>query len=143
MHPEQHGSYRLWQHDNVLYAELVDTWNDIAAANFSRDFKALASEINGDWGHMVYLDNWDLCSPEMFAIIKELVDWCISHGLKRAANVYAPSAMKKEFLGRMIVEEQGEFKRAHFDCEEKAVTWLRHEGFNATADLFKRSKAAH
>ena len=70
----------------------------------------------------------------MIAVIQTLVEWCISNGLKRAAQVYSPSMVKKEFLDEMVVEEFGEFKRAVFDDPKKAIAWLHSEGYKAATD---------
>lgn len=134
MHLNQHGTYKLWRHKNVIYAELNGTWNDIAAQNFSKEFKEIAKDYTQAWGHLVYLDEWELCSPEVFEIIEELVSWCLNKGLTRAAQVYSPSIIKKKFLGQMVVEQHGLFKRAVFDCPEKATAWLKTEGFEAVAN---------
>lgn len=125
-------SYKIWVDKQVLYAELEGAWGSDIAQNFANDFKDAATAFNDDWGHLVYLDGWELCSEEMIKIIQDLVDWCIENGLKRAAQVYAPSMVKKEFLDEMVVEEFGEFKRAVFGNAVDAKNWLENEGFNTT-----------
>ncbi|MCC2615559.1 hypothetical protein LJ739_04825 [Aestuariibacter halophilus] len=128
---EQHGSFRLWCHGNVVYAELSGTWNKETAEQFAGEFKTLAQQVDKPWAHMVYLQDWELCSAEVFAVIQALVDWCLEHGLVRAAQVYPPSTMKREFLDRMVVERKGQFQRAVFDNAYQGALWLTHEGFEA------------
>ncbi len=112
---EQHGTYHLWCVDSVLYAELLGTWNKEAALNFSRDFKALAGQFNAPWAHLVYLEEWGLCTPDVIEVIQSLVEWCIENDLRRAAQIYSKSGLKEAFLGRTVVEEFGNIKRAVFD----------------------------
>jgi len=129
---EQHGHYYLWRERNVIYAELHGTWNQIAAENFEQEFKHLASSIESPWAHLVYLNDWELCGPEMFPIITRLVDWCINHGLTKAANVFSQSALKENFVNKMVVQEEGDFIRSVFDNETDAIAWLNSEGFAVT-----------
>lgn len=85
------------------------------------------------WGHIVYLNDWELCVPEMVAIIERLVAWCIANGLICAANIYKNSSLKNKVLNSMIVDKQGDFQRAVFDNELDAITWINNEGFPITA----------
>ena len=132
MNFSQHGSYKLWVKERVIYAEISGAWNREAALNYSKEFKALASSFSGNWAHLVYLDDFELCGDEVFGVIQELVAWCIAQGLKRAAHVYSPSMVKKEFVGKMVAERQGEFTRAIFDNEMSARLWLSNEGYKNT-----------
>lgn len=132
---QQHGSYKLWIKGNVLYALLDGQWNEQAALNFTKDFKALISGFDGDWGHMVYLEQWELCGPEMFEVIQDLVDWCLANGLKRAAHVYKSSAVKQDLISKMVIEEIGDFKKAVFDNPQSAANWLTNEGYQALTDI--------
>ena len=132
---DPHGNYNLWIKGDTLYAELRGAWNTEAAMEFEKDFMALARNLPQAWGHIVYLDHWELCTPEISAIIERLVEWCIQNGLKRAANVYEPSKVKNAVLNKMIVSEEGEFKRAVFDNSEDAAIWLTTEGFPTDHEL--------
>lgn len=129
MRYQQHGNYHLWIEDKTLFAEVTGSWNKETALSFENDFKKLASSLSGDWAHLVYLDDWDLCTPDVFSIIESLVSWCIENGLKRAANVYFGSSLKDAIVNKMIVQKEGEFLRAVFDNPKDAVTWLTMEGF--------------
>ncbi|MDE3271853.1 hypothetical protein [Pseudoalteromonas sp. G4] len=129
---DQHGIYHLWCEDKIIYAELLGSWNKVAALNFARDFKQLASEFDGPWGHLVYLEGWGLCTDDGITVIKQLVDWCIENDLRRAAQIYSKSGLKEMFVGKIVVEEHGNFKRAVFDDVNHAVDWLKLEGFNAS-----------
>jgi len=129
---EQHGSYKVWAQNNMVIADLKGAWNKEAALNFEQEFMKVAQEMPEKWGHLVYLNDWELCDPAMFPVIERLVTWCIRHGLTRAANVYPKSAVKEEFINKMVVDEFGEFKRAVFDNEIDAKQWLAKYGFTYT-----------
>lgn len=126
---EQHGDYKIWQKGQVIFAELSGAWNKEAAENFKADFENAMRFVQAPWGHLVYLDQWELCGGDVFPIIESLVENCINNGLTRAANVYQDSSMKSQFLNKMVVEEQGSFKRSVFDNKQDAIDWLTSEGF--------------
>lgn len=130
---EQHGDYKIWTKNNMLYAELSGAWNQEAAENFEADFMKAAKHLPAPWAHIAYLNDWELCSPDTFPVIARLVEWCIQHDLTRAANIFSPSSLKEGFLNKMVVDEQDSFKRIVFDNEEDAVEWLKNEGFKAEA----------
>lgn len=130
---DPHGHYHLWCNGSTLYAELTGAWNMEAALAFERDMMAHAQTLPAQWGHLVYLDHWELGTPEITAVIERLVTWCIHNGLQRAANVYEPSGIKSALLKKMVVEEQGEFKRAVFNNSDAAAQWLTQEGFPSTS----------
>lgn len=129
---DQHGGYKIWRHNNVIYAELSGIWNKEAAINYAKEFKALASEYTDNWGHYVCFDHWELCSADVFDIVQSLVDWCVDNGLRRAAQVYSHSAIKEQVISKMVVEELGQFKRAVFDDKEQAANWLTEQGYKVT-----------
>ena len=131
-HP--HGNYVLWINGATLYAELSGAWNMEAALAFEQDMMKHARTLPAHWGHLVYLNHWELGTPEITAVIERLVHWCIENGLQRAANVYEPSGIKSAILKKMVVEEHGDFKRAVFDNPNAAAQWLTAEGFPTFAN---------
>jgi len=51
-------------------------------------FKSIARPLSQQpWGHLVYLDDWELGVPEITPIIQNLVDWCTHNGLKKSAQI--------------------------------------------------------
>lgn len=126
---ESHGKFTIWTDKSTVFAELLGSWNEESALQFELEFKKIASTMPEQWGHLAYLDDWELCVPEMFNIIERLVTWCIDNGLIRAANIYQPSSIKSGVMNRMVVQQQGNFERAVFDNAQDAVTWLTEEGF--------------
>lgn len=127
---EPHGSYQLAVNGNILVASLHGAWNIEAAESFSEDFKKAASVlIENDWGHLVFLDDWDMGIPGVKDIIIELVQWCISKNLCCAAHVYSASVFKESYVNGVVVEQLGRFVRHAFDDSGQAMNWLKAEGF--------------
>ena len=125
---QAHGESDVWRKDSILYANLKGSWNKEVALEFSESFKRVAEPlIAHPWGHLVYLHEWDLCAPDVFPVIQNLVAWCLDHNLVRAAQIYPPSIMKKQFIDQMVVEEMGNFRRATFDNKDDAYQWLVNE----------------
>lgn len=125
---QAHGESDVWRKDSILYANLKGSWNKEAALEFSESFKRVAEPLTAHpWGHLVYLHEWDLCAPDVFPVIENLVAWCLDHNLVRAAQIYPPSIMKKQFIDQMVVEEMGNFRRATFDNKDDAYQWLVDE----------------
>ncbi|NVK37558.1 MAG: hypothetical protein HWE18_06515 [Gammaproteobacteria bacterium] len=127
---EAHGHFDIWRDNTVILARLKGQWNSEMAQTYANDFKALAEPLlNQDWAHIVYLDDWELGTPEFEAVILELVQWVIEHGLKRTAQVYSPSMLKQFQMDRMVKETQGDFVRQVFANEQQAFAWLEAEGY--------------
>lgn len=126
----EHGEFELSVAGNILTARLIGGWNKEAALAFDRQFRLAAEPLlSDDWGHLVFLDDWSLGVPEMIPIIENLVQWCVAHGLKRAAHVYSPSMLKQMQANDMVVQQQGEFQRRSFAEADQAITWLNEAGF--------------
>lgn len=128
---QEHGDFKIWVVENVLFAELIGAWNEEASLNFQKAFMDEAACLVGKpWAHVVYLDDWVLGTPEMEPIIQDLTQWCITNGLKCAAQVFSPSMVKKFQLNKMVVEHQGTFVRKQFKDKKSAFEWLEAEGFS-------------
>jgi hypothetical protein len=127
---EPHGRFNLSVSNNILIARLSDSWNKECAEDFSINFKIKASSLLGEpWGHLVFLDNWDLGVPEMLPIITDLVTWCIENGLEKSAQVYNDSMIKKYSIDQMVVKQKGGFERRIFTEPDIALNWLSQYGF--------------
>lgn len=129
MRYESHGKFTIWSEGNIIIAELQGSWNEQSGLQFEHQFKKIASTMPPRWAHLVYLNDWELCVPEMMPIIERLVTWCIQNGLVRAANIYPSSAIKTQVINKMIVTQEGDFERAVFDNEFDGASWLSNEGF--------------
>lgn len=127
---EAHGHFDIWRDNTVILARLKGQWNKEMAQTYADRFKVTAQPLlHQDWAHIVYLDDWELGTPEFEAVIIDLVTWVIEHGLKRTAQVYSPSMLKQFQMDRMVKETQGEFVRHVFSDEQQAFAWLEAEGY--------------
>jgi len=137
-----HGHFDMWIDNRVLLARLKGQWNEEMAKVFSQNMKELAATFEGKkWAHIVYLDDWELGTPEFEPIINELVAWVIDHGLVRTAQVYSPNMLKKYQLDRMISEKIGEFERRVYPEELAAFSWLASEGFPVKNEVLIQKSA--
>lgn len=125
-----HGHFDMWLDNQVVFARLRGQWNDDMAILYSQRFKEICQPLIGqNWAHIVYLDDWELGTPEFEAIIIELVGWVIEHGLRRTAQVYSPSMIKQFQMDSMVKETIGAFQRQVFNNEIEAFAWLNEEGY--------------
>jgi hypothetical protein len=127
---EAHGHFDIWVDNKVVLARLRGSWNQEMAQRYADDFKQVAQPfINGRWAHIVYLDDWELGTPEFESVIAELVTWVIDNGLKRTAQVYSPSMLKQYQMDKLVKESINDFERRVFREESEAFEWLSHEGY--------------
>ena len=127
----RHGDFDLKVVNHVLVARLRGSWNEEAALAYENAFMTAAKPLTDiEWAHLVYLDDWDLGVPEIVPVVERLVAWCIDNGLRRSAQVYSPSMLKRYQLDSMVVEEFGDFQRRAFEQEGAAQNWLLSEGFS-------------
>ena len=125
-----HGYFDMRIDNQVLLARLKGQWNKEMASAYSKRMKEMAQHFNDQtWAHIVYLDDWELGTPELEPVINELVTWVINHGLTRTAQVFKASMLKKSQMDRMVKERLGHFERQAFSTEEQAFHWLEQEGF--------------
>jgi len=135
------GKFQLWHEQNVILAVVIGGWDRRTAEEYSAEFKKLASKLlDAPWAHIVYLDQWELGVPEIEPIIQELVQWCIAHNLRFAAQVYCPHMVKRYQLERMIIERTEFFERRVYPTQIEAFQWLASEGFHMqTQDLQQKA----
>ena len=129
MEYNSHGKFTIWTQGDIIFAELIGSWNEESALHFEREFKKIASTMPKRWAHLSYLDDWELCVPEMIGIIERLATWSIENGLVRVANIYRYSAIKTQILNQMLATKLGHFERAVFDNDLDGTAWLSNEGF--------------
>lgn len=121
----QHGTFSISVSNNLLIATVEDSWNEETALAYSEAFKSASKAIShAPWGHIVFLDNWNLGASEITPIIQELVFWSAENNLVRAAQIYSPSMVKKYFIDTMIVNELGAFSSKAFTKKEDGLAWL-------------------
>jgi hypothetical protein len=125
-----HGFYELTVDNNLLVARLSGCWNQECAEIFSEEFKNIAQPLtHRAWGHLVYLDEFELGVPEIAPIVQNLVSWCIQNGLQKSAQVYCKSMTKKYYIDKMVVEKADHFERQIFIEAQSAIDWLKDYGF--------------
>jgi hypothetical protein len=125
-----HGEFKINVSNNILIARLTGSWNLECAESFSQAFKTHIQSLKHEkWGHLVFLDDWELSAPEIFPIVTDLVSFCIANGLEKSAQVYGESMMKKFFVDKMVTEKHGNFERQIFNKQDKAIKWLSEYGF--------------
>lgn len=124
--------FTIWLDNKVLIAMIKGSWSQQDAEDFTREFKAVASPLLGyDWASIIQLDNWQLGVPGIEPVIKDLVRWKISRGLRYSAHVYWPSIVKEFQLDRMVKNVAGRFEVQHFKHPQQAFNWLETHGFKA------------
>lgn len=122
--------FQLWTENNVLLACISGSWDERIASDYRKAFKHEASQFKGrPWAHIVYLDDWQLGTPEIEPIIQDLVTWCLHNGLVLTAQVYCPHSVKRYQLDKMIIEKTLTFKRRVYTEEQSAFNWLAEQGF--------------
>jgi hypothetical protein len=126
-----HGHFDMWLDNNVILARLKGQWNEEMAVVYANEFKQQALPLQeSNWAHIVYLDDWELGTPEFEPIVVDLVTWLIDHNLKRAAQVYSPNMLKRFQMNRMVKEATEDFQRHVFSDETAAFLWLQQEGYS-------------
>ncbi|CAM5218992.1 hypothetical protein [Alishewanella longhuensis] len=123
----------------MLLACIQGCWDRYTAADYSKAFKAAAVKFKGQrWAHIVYLDDWQLGTPEIEPIVQELVTWCLHNGLVLTAQVYCPHSVKRYQLDKMIIEQTLTFERRVYADEQHAFNWLAEQGFAVENASLKR-----
>lgn len=125
-----HGHFDIWVDNRVVLARIKGQWNEDMAKIYADQFMSICAPLTSqNWAHIVYLDDWELGTPELEPIVIELVTWLLERNLKRTAQVYSPSMLKKFQMDRMVQESINDFERQTFATESEAFTWLENEGF--------------
>lgn len=70
-----HGQYRVFWCDDVLYSELVGTFNEEAILHYLDEMKTLASGRSTRWGRMADMRQWDGGTPGAAALFKGFAEW--------------------------------------------------------------------
>jgi len=134
-----HGQFTLWQDNRVILAHIQGQCNEDMALAFANDFKKIIEPlIHSPWAHIVYLDDWELATPEVENIIKNLVIWLIQHGLTHTAQVYSPNMLKRFQLDRMVTEKTDTFERQVFSEQQAAFNWLAEHGFEVQSEALQQ-----
>jgi hypothetical protein len=132
-------AFQIWVENRVVLACIRGCWDRFAAEDYSRAFKAAATRLTGQpWAHIVYLDDWQLGTPDIEPIVQELVTWCLHNGLVLTAQVYCPHSVKRYQLDKMIIEKTLTFERRVYAEQHQAFNWLAERGFPVIDSSFQR-----
>jgi hypothetical protein len=131
-----HGDFKLHISNNIILARLTGAWNEECAKNFSQAFRQHVKLLKkSKWGHLVFLDDWEISVPEIIPIVTDLATFCINNDLEKSAQVASESMMKKMYLEKMAVEKHDTFERQIFSDQGKAIEWLNSYGFTINEGL--------
>lgn len=124
------GEFSLRLDNRVIVAHLSGISNASSVLAYSHRFKQLVKSLApGPWAHIVYLDDWQLGTPEIEPIVEQLVLWCELRQLAFTAQVLNPHSLKEFQLDKMI--QQGDtHSLKRFDNESDAFRWLSYQGFD-------------
>ncbi|GLX83789.1 hypothetical protein tloyanaT_00410 [Thalassotalea loyana] len=126
-----HGYYRISCQNNILFATLKGAWNEDTAHAYCQDFKLEAEALtNNNWGHLVYLADWEMGVPGVDKILEPLLFWCIENKLTHAAHVMGASRITKKYAAKIVQERDPVFTKGVFHDEAEAVSWLASMGYS-------------
>lgn len=132
-HSSAHGLFDLKVKGQVLTLVAKGQWNFEAALEFEQEWIKLATPISqAPWAHVVYLDEWDLNTPDVEPVITRVVGWSVTHKMTHVAQIYSPSLLKKYELDKMVGDKDLPFKKQVFWKEDEALEWLASCGFEVT-----------
>lgn len=125
-----HGHFKLWQENQLIVAEVCGAWSVETAQDYATQLKELALSINGrPWARVVYLDQWQLGTPDFEKVMKDLMSWCVSHQLKYTAYVLQPNHLKEHQLAKLINQANYTSQKRIFTNQQDALDWLNSVGF--------------
>ncbi len=79
-----HGSFDMRVDNQVLLARISGAWNDEKTRAYFSKMKRLTTEvIKQPWAQIVYLNDWELGTPENEKLTMELIQWSAKHNLKK------------------------------------------------------------
>lgn len=70
-----HGQYRVFWCNDVLYSQLVGTFNEESIVRYLDEMKALAAGRSARWGRLADMRHWDGGTPGAAALFKGFADW--------------------------------------------------------------------
>lgn len=98
-----HGHFKLWQENQLLFAEIHGAWSMETAVDYAAQLKQRVQSMDGKpWARIVYLDQWQLGTLDFEQVMKDLMTWCAAHQLKYTAYVFHPNNMKEHQLDKFI-----------------------------------------
>jgi len=125
-----HGSFDMWVDNQVLLARIDGAWNEEETRAYFKKMKQLTKEvIKQPWAQIVYLNDWELGTPENEQLTMELIQWSTEHNLKKTATVYSPHLIKQLQIERLKSNSINNTDYRSFQLETEAFAWLKSEGY--------------
>jgi len=125
-----HGSFDMWLDNQVLLVRIHGAWNEEEAKLYFTTLKETVKEIiKQPWAMIVYLNDWELGTPETDQIAAEVIQWCMENYQRKVAIVYSPNLVKKLQIKRISVKSLGVIEQRSFPQEDEAFGWLKSEGY--------------
>ena len=125
-----HGHFKLWQENQLLFAEIHGAWSMETALDYAAQVKQRVQSMDGKpWARIVYLDQWQLGTPDFEQVMKDLMTWCALHQLKYTAYVFHPNNMKEHQLDKFINSADYNNQKKIFTNQQEAFEWLKSVGF--------------
>jgi hypothetical protein len=90
----QHGTYRVFWCGDVLYSELVGTFNVEAMHAYLAEVKTLGSAREARWGRLADMRRWDGMTPEAGKLFEEFAQWVRSTQCKVSVQLLVESFQK-------------------------------------------------
>jgi hypothetical protein len=125
-----HRYFKLTRQNQLIVAEIRGAWSKEAAEDYARELKQLVQKMDGQsWARIVYLDQWQLGTPDFEKEMAQLLSWCIRHQLRYTAYVFRPDKLKEHQLNKFIQTTDDTGHTKVFTNTAEAFDWLRQCGF--------------
>lgn len=136
-------AFSVWTERSVLLTVVRGGWGERTAMDYCDAFKTAAKSfisankgLGQDWAHIVYLDDWELGSPDIEPIIRGLANWAVGNRLGYFAQVYSPNMLKQYQLERMLISNLDTCEKRVFTHQADAFAWLAEMGYRTeTLDM--------
>lgn len=104
-------------------------WNLEGYRDFEKQFKAAAQPlISNPWGVIVDVREWELSTPDIEAVEKELQLWTLRNNQRWRAFVSEESKLKEEQINRSTKTVSHEIVSRYFQSMEGAREWFNELG---------------
>ena len=133
--PPGRGGFRLFTDDFVLLSVPSGISGRSIAQKYVDEIKSKVAEFNGQpWAHIVYLNEWQLGTPEVEPIITELSRWCLANNLKYTAIIETANSVRQYQNNKMLIKqnERTDYDRQSFANADLAIEWLNSLGFRVS-----------
>ena len=125
-----HGSYELIVRNRVVIAKIIGAWNKEESEQYFSELKKMTQGIiHEPWAIVVYLDQWELSTPDSEQVNLNLLNWLMANNLKKAAEIYSPSVLKKMHVQNIVNKTASKIDRQCFTDDKAAIAWLESQGF--------------